>query len=164
VKKLLISTGVREKERHPTNVVAWQHMNGQGRVFGTTLGHDMKTSQDPHYQQLLANGLLWACDKLDDNGQPKLGYQGPGVLKAHTLEETKERTTRTVFVRRLWCLSSFSRPTCGARLVALSAFALSKRRATRLRHRIASSRSTRIGRAPRAAHPYTHLSRPRGLR
>ncbi len=89
VKKLLISTGVAEKARHPTNVVAWQHMNGQGRVFGTTLGHDMKTIQDPHYEQLLANGLLWACDKLDDNGQPKLGYQGPGILKAHTIEESK---------------------------------------------------------------------------
>jgi uncharacterized protein len=88
-KKLLISTGVREKERHPENVVAWQHMQGQGRVFGTTLGHDMKTIMDPHYEQLLANGLLWACDKLQDNGEPRLGYQGPGVLKAHTIEEKK---------------------------------------------------------------------------
>ena len=72
--KLLISTGVGEKAKHPENVVAWQHTYGKGRVFGTTLGHDAKTTQDPHYLRLLANGLLWACDKLDDNGNPRPGY------------------------------------------------------------------------------------------
>lgn len=79
--KLLISTGVGEKAKHPENVVAWEHTYGQGRVFGTTLGHDMKTTADPHYLQLLANGLLWACDKLDENGEPKAGYAGPGAKK-----------------------------------------------------------------------------------
>jgi hypothetical protein len=28
------------------------------------------------YLDLVARGLLWACDKLDENGQPKPGY-GP---------------------------------------------------------------------------------------
>lgn len=74
--KLLISTGVGEKDKHPENVVAWQHTYGQGRVFGTTLGHDMKTTADAKYLQLLANGLLWACDKLDPTGAPKPGYAG----------------------------------------------------------------------------------------
>ena len=76
--KLVISTGVGEKAKHPENVVAWEHTYGQGRVFGTTLGHDMKTTADPHYLQLLASGLLWACDKLDESGAPKPGYAGPG--------------------------------------------------------------------------------------
>ena len=76
--KLLISTGVAEKNKHPENVVAWDHTYGKGRVFGTTLGHDMKTTADPHYLKLVANGLLWACDKLDDNGKPKPGYEGKG--------------------------------------------------------------------------------------
>jgi type 1 glutamine amidotransferase len=80
--KLLISTGVGEKAKHPENVVAWEHTYGQGRVFATTLGHDMKTTADPHYLQLLANGLLWACDKLDENGNPKPGYAGPGPKAA----------------------------------------------------------------------------------
>ena len=76
--KLLISTGVGEKDKHPENVVAWEHMYGQGRVFGTTLGHDMHTTADPHYLRLVANGLLWACDKLDEKGDAKSGYAGPG--------------------------------------------------------------------------------------
>jgi type 1 glutamine amidotransferase len=79
--KLLISTGVGEKDKHPENVVAWEHSYGQGRVFGSTLGHDMKTIEDPHYQQLLANGLLWATDKLKEDGTPKAGYAGAGPKK-----------------------------------------------------------------------------------
>jgi type 1 glutamine amidotransferase len=76
--KLLICTGVHEKAKHPENVVAWEHMYGQGRVFGTTLGHDMHTTADPHYLRMLANGLLWACNKLDKDGNPQAGYAGPG--------------------------------------------------------------------------------------
>ena len=37
---------------------------GKGRVFHTTLGHDMKTGNDPAYHRLLANGILWACGQL----------------------------------------------------------------------------------------------------
>lgn len=85
--KLLISTGVGEKAEHPENVVAWEHTFGQGRVFGTTLGHDLHTTSDPHYLQLLANGLLWACDKLDDNGIPRPGYAGPGPKKEAAAEK-----------------------------------------------------------------------------
>ena len=33
------------------------------------------------YPQLLANGLLWVCDKLDDSGQPKSGYAGSKAPK-----------------------------------------------------------------------------------
>jgi type 1 glutamine amidotransferase len=79
--KLLISTGVGEAKKHPENVVAWEHTVGKGRVFGSTLGHDMHTIADPHYQQLLANGLLWACDKLNEDGTAKAGYAGPGPKK-----------------------------------------------------------------------------------
>ena len=54
--------------------VAWTQTYGKGRVFGTALGHDMRTSASPAYLQLLANGLLWACDKLGEDGNPKAGY------------------------------------------------------------------------------------------
>ena len=67
---LLVSKGEEERE----NVVCWLHQYGKGRVFATTLGHDMPTASQADYHHLLANGLLWTCDKLDDNGQPRTGY------------------------------------------------------------------------------------------
>lgn len=54
--------------------VCWTHTYGQARVFATTLGHDKKTAKSPAYLQLLANGLLWTCDKLGPDGQPLPGY------------------------------------------------------------------------------------------
>ena len=56
------------------NVVAWVNQYGEGRVFGTTLGHDRHTADRPEYPLLLTNGLLWICDKLDEHGNPKPGY------------------------------------------------------------------------------------------
>jgi len=47
-----------------THVVAWVNQYEKARVFSTTLGHDMKTGQDPAYHRLLANGILWACGKM----------------------------------------------------------------------------------------------------
>jgi len=56
------------------HIVCWTHTYGKGRVFATTLGHDMKTAQDENYLRLVARGLLWACDKLDKHGNPAHGY------------------------------------------------------------------------------------------
>lgn len=56
------------------STVAWTNTYGKGKVFGCTLGHDQKTIDLPEYPQLLANGLLWVCDKLGDDGKPKKGY------------------------------------------------------------------------------------------
>jgi len=56
------------------STVAWTNQYGKGKVFATTLGHDLKTINLPEYPQLLANGLLWVCDKLGDDGKPKKGY------------------------------------------------------------------------------------------
>ncbi len=68
---LLRAKSPRDQREH---VVCWTSRYGKGRVFATTLGHDFKTAGDPHYLRLLANGLLWACDKLDNNGEPQPGY------------------------------------------------------------------------------------------
>ena len=56
------------------HVVCWVSTYGKGKVFATTLGHDLKTTNLPEFHRLLANGLLWACDKLDKDGLPLEGY------------------------------------------------------------------------------------------
>ena len=61
------------------HVVGWTYQLGRGRVFATTLGHDMKTAGSPDYRQLLANGLLWTCNKLGDDGKAVTGYAGKGA-------------------------------------------------------------------------------------
>lgn len=58
------------------HIVCWTSTYGKGRVFATTLGHDMKTASDEDYLRLLANGLLWAGDKLDTSGKPNPGFAG----------------------------------------------------------------------------------------
>jgi uncharacterized protein len=64
-------TPKKESDRHPC---IWVNTYGNARVFGTTLGHGNETMQRPEYLDLVTRGLLWACDKLDENGKPKAGY------------------------------------------------------------------------------------------
>ncbi len=64
------------KETQKDHVVIWLNTYGKARVFVTTLGHQNATMQSEVYLNLVSRGLLWACDKLDDNGNPKSGY-GP---------------------------------------------------------------------------------------
>jgi uncharacterized protein len=59
------------------HVVAWTKMYGKGRVFGLTLGHDMDNAKSPNYLRLVANGILWSCNKLGQDGKPKAGYGAP---------------------------------------------------------------------------------------
>ncbi|HAM73518.1 MAG TPA: hypothetical protein DCM86_17940 [Verrucomicrobiales bacterium] len=60
------------------HVVCWTYQYHSGRVFSTTLGHDMKTAASADYLRLLSNGLLWACGKLRPDGTPAAGY-GPST-------------------------------------------------------------------------------------
>jgi type 1 glutamine amidotransferase len=59
----------------------WINTYGKARVFGTTLGHSDTTMASDTYLDLLTRGLLWACGKLDENGNPKPGY-GPVATAA----------------------------------------------------------------------------------
>jgi type 1 glutamine amidotransferase len=59
---LLKAKSPRDGREH---IVCWTYQFDRGRVFGTTLGHDMKTTASPDYLRLIANGLLWACGKLE---------------------------------------------------------------------------------------------------
>jgi type 1 glutamine amidotransferase len=65
--------GVRTKKDHPC---IWVNQYGKARVFGTTIGHHNETMETETYLGYLTRGLLWACDKLDENGKPAQGY-GP---------------------------------------------------------------------------------------
>ena len=58
------------------HIVCWTYQFGKGRVFSTTLGHDMKTSSSPDYLRLVGDGLLWSCGKLEKDGVPSPGYAG----------------------------------------------------------------------------------------
>ena len=60
------------------SAVVWTNEYGdkKTRVFSTTIGHNNETVSDARYLDLVTHGLLWACGKLDDKGQPAAGY-GP---------------------------------------------------------------------------------------
>ncbi len=48
-------------------VVVWtNNYRETTRVFATTLGHNDETVADPRYLDLITRGLLWSCDKLND--------------------------------------------------------------------------------------------------
>jgi type 1 glutamine amidotransferase len=41
--------------------LSWCFVEGEGRVFSTTLGHFPSAWESPTYLQHLAGGLAWAC-------------------------------------------------------------------------------------------------------
>lgn len=47
-------------------IVAWTNQYGDTRVFSTTLGHNNATVGDARYLDLVTRGLLWSCNKLND--------------------------------------------------------------------------------------------------
>jgi hypothetical protein len=56
------------KEKTEESVVAWTNeYNKKTRVFSTTLGHNNDTVNDEKYLNLVTRGLLWSCDKLNDD-------------------------------------------------------------------------------------------------
>jgi len=57
-------------------VVAWINDYHGTRVFSTTIGHNNATVEDARYLDLVTRGLLWACGKLDAQGNISPGY-GP---------------------------------------------------------------------------------------
>ena len=75
---LMTCYSVQSKKDH---VVTWINQYGKGKVFATTLGHNMLTIGQDEYHHLLANGLLWTCGKLDEQGKPVAGYEGTGKRK-----------------------------------------------------------------------------------
>ncbi len=58
---------VRDKEVE--TVVVWTNEYGpkKTRVWSTTIGHNNETVGDARYLDMVTRGLLWSCDKLNDN-------------------------------------------------------------------------------------------------
>lgn len=55
------------KEKVDDYICVWTNTyNGKARVFGTTLGHNNSTVADARYLTMITRGLLWSCDKLND--------------------------------------------------------------------------------------------------
>ena len=56
--------------------VAWTYKYHGVRVFNNTLGHHDETMGADVNLNLIGSGLLWAVDKLQDDGSPSPGYEG----------------------------------------------------------------------------------------
>jgi len=68
--------GVDTKKDH---VLIWANEYQGARVFSTTLGHRNEVMNDPVYLDLVARGVLWSLDKINEDGTAKAGYEGTGV-------------------------------------------------------------------------------------
>jgi type 1 glutamine amidotransferase len=69
-----LAKSVTPKKENNQHVSIWINTFGKCKVFGTTLGHLNETMQSDIYLDLVTRGLLWTCNKLDENGEPKPGF------------------------------------------------------------------------------------------
>jgi len=60
---LTVSISQRDGKAHP---VMWVNTFGKAKVFGTTYGHNDGTFRDPAFLLAVGRGLLWACDRLEE--------------------------------------------------------------------------------------------------
>ena len=60
-----------EKKIHP---VIWTNQYGKARIFSTTIGHHNETVETDVYLDLVTRGVLWAANKIDEDGEPREGY------------------------------------------------------------------------------------------
>ncbi len=49
------------------HTVVWTNQFGEGRVFGTSIGHATETMRTEEFQTLLTQGVLWAAGRPDDS-------------------------------------------------------------------------------------------------
>jgi len=66
----VLATGVSDRKgtegaKHPA---FWTNQYGKSKVFGTTFGHSNETFEDPVFIKTVGRGMLWACNKLDQDG------------------------------------------------------------------------------------------------
>ena len=92
--KQLIRRG--DKTRTAEAVVAWTNEKSGARSFSTTIGHNTKTVADDRYLDLITRGLLWSCDKLNDEyltpfeGKNKIRFNE--AMAAELAKRAKKKT------------------------------------------------------------------------
>jgi uncharacterized protein len=70
---LATTYGVETRKDQPC---IWVNQYGKARIFGTTLGHPQEVIESDVFLDTVARGVLWATNKLGDDGKPLPGY-GP---------------------------------------------------------------------------------------
>lgn len=61
--------GLYERENYP---ITWCSRYGKGRVFYTGMGHREDVWENPRYQEMVAQGVLWALGKKEGDATPNL--------------------------------------------------------------------------------------------
>ena len=74
-----VQTDPKKNETPKSHACIWVSQYGKAKVFGTTIGHHNSEFEDGQYLDIVSKGLLWACNKLADDGKPLPGYEGTGV-------------------------------------------------------------------------------------
>jgi len=62
----------REYENRPPYPATWARMNGRGRVFYTSLGHNKAVWEDPIMQKVVMSGLAWVLGETQAEVGPNL--------------------------------------------------------------------------------------------
>lgn len=55
--------------------IIWTNEVGDNRIFGISHGHNTATMEDPVFQKVFTNALLWTTRKLNDDGTPVEGLK-----------------------------------------------------------------------------------------
>jgi len=114
-----LGVGFREGQEAKTlQTCVWVNTYKKCRVFATTLGHHNETMKEKVYLDLVANGLLWSCGKLDDQGAPLPGYgktaQGKPSVRFQVVSKTGQvRTFNNLNALVASGLVPVSVPCCG---------------------------------------------------
>ena len=67
----------------------WANEYGNARIFGTTFGHSNETFDDPVFIDVVTRGMLWAADKITEDGKPKPGYEPKPARKRKPAKKKK---------------------------------------------------------------------------
>ena len=70
---LPIATGHQGENVYP---LMFANQYGNAKVFSVTVGHNTATFEIEEWMHIVAKGLLWSCDKINEDGTAKEGY-GP---------------------------------------------------------------------------------------
>lgn len=72
-----LAIGISDKEGSAgqEHVAFWINEFGKAKIFGTTFGHSTDTFKDAVFLDTVTRGMLWACDKIQDDGSVKAGYE-----------------------------------------------------------------------------------------